>query len=81
MTLTSASLPDADANAGVARTLIVRLRREPGSDHWRGQAICIQTGATLSISLVLNDDNAAQLAIALQQLLGKPSDVSHTMID
>lgn len=72
MTVISAGPLDVDA--GAARTLIVRLRREPGSDYWRGQAICVQTGATLTISLVWNDDSVAQLAVALQQLLDKPSD-------
>ena len=76
MTRTSAGPlnADADADAGAARTLIVRLRRERGSDYWRGQAVCVQTGATLTISLALNDDNVAQLAVALQRLLGKPPD-------
>jgi hypothetical protein len=81
MTVMSASPLDADPDAGAARTLIVRLRREPGSDHWRGQAICVQTGATMTISLVLDNDNATQLAAALQQLLGKPSDASLMIAD
>lgn len=74
MTLTPAGRLDADADVGAARTLIVRLRRERGSDYWRGHAICVQTGATITISLVLEGDNVAQLAVALRQLLGKPSD-------
>jgi len=79
MTLTSAGPPGVDASA--ARTLVVRLRHEPENDCWRGHAICVQTGETMTISLVLNDDNVAQLAVALQRLLGKPSDVSSTMTD
>lgn len=73
MTLTSVGPLDADADAGAACTLIVRLRREPGSDYWRGHAICVQTGVTLTINLALDDDHAVQLAGILQQLLDEPS--------
>jgi hypothetical protein len=57
-------------DSGTARTLLVRLRREPGSGRWRGQAICVQTGATAAV--MLDSGDVAQLAAALGLLLAAP---------
>jgi hypothetical protein len=65
MTQLSGEPTDSDA----ARTLL-RLRREPGSDRWRGQAICVQTGAMAAVMLDTGD--VAQLAAALELLLAAP---------
>ncbi|MCU0495695.1 MAG: hypothetical protein MUD01_29275 [Chloroflexaceae bacterium] len=64
---------------GEARTVILRLRREPGSATWRGQAICVQTGVAVPLHVQPNSNaDIAQLHALLQTLLAEASDGSPT---
>lgn len=57
--------------AGDACTLILRLRRDPESDGWRGQAICVQTGVAVPVFVPLDSAQAAEeIAAVVLRLLG-----------
>ncbi len=66
-------MPPQPANSNELCTIIVRLRRVPGSDSWRGQAISVQTGTARPLSLASSDD-ALTLAAALLPLLASAAE-------
>lgn len=58
---------------GEVRTVIVRLRRAPDGNAWRGEALCVQTGITTPVLVLLDAEHAAvPIALALIRLLIAP---------
>lgn len=59
---------------GAAHTLIVRLRREPGSAAWRARLIDVHSGEAAALNIAPNQGDdivpfATALAAAIEQLL------------